>query len=162
LVPSCLTVWGGSGTCRLSGGCPLVRESGCWEFLTSLAVCSSCFVVTVEDAISPLPDPAAMSAASATAPCQDGLQPSRIICLNNPSFYKLPLWSFLSQQQKVLIIALPYRIVLVLSGFLLLLFGFVFQDKVFLCSPGCPGTHSVDQASLELEDLPPSASWVLG
>jgi hypothetical protein len=24
------------------------------------------------------------------------------------------------------------------------------QDKVSLCSPGCPGTHSVDQAGLEL------------
>jgi hypothetical protein len=27
---------------------------------------------------------------------------------------------------------------------------FVFQDRVCLCSPGCPGTHSVDQAGLEL------------
>jgi hypothetical protein len=26
----------------------------------------------------------------------------------------------------------------------------VFQDRVSLCSPGCPGTHSVDQAGLEL------------
>ena len=24
-----------------------------------------------------------------------------------------------------------------------------FQDKVSLCSPGCPGTHSVDQAGLK-------------
>jgi hypothetical protein len=24
-------------------------------------------------------------------------------------------------------------------------FVFVFQDRVSLCSPGCPGTHSVDQ-----------------
>jgi hypothetical protein len=31
-----------------------------------------------------------------------------------------------------------------------LLFVFVFQDRVSLCSPGCPGTHSVDQAGLEL------------
>jgi hypothetical protein len=28
--------------------------------------------------------------------------------------------------------------------------------------PGCPGTHSVDQAGLELRKLPASASQVLG
>jgi hypothetical protein len=33
---------------------------------------------------------------------------------------------------------------------------------VSLYSPGCPGTHSVDQASLELRNLPASASRVLG
>ncbi|GAB1301193.1 Predicted gene 8251 [Apodemus speciosus] len=31
-----------------------------------------------------------------------------------------------------------------------------------LCSPGCPGTHSVDQAGLELRNPPASASQVLG
>jgi hypothetical protein len=40
--------------------------------------------------------------------------------------------------------------------------GFVFQDRVSLCSPGCPGTHSVDQAGLELRNPPASASQVLG
>jgi hypothetical protein len=35
-------------------------------------------------------------------------------------------------------------------------------DRVSLCSPGCPGTHSVDQAGLELRNLPASASQVLG
>jgi hypothetical protein len=39
---------------------------------------------------------------------------------------------------------------------------FVFRDRVSLCSPGCPGTHSVDQAGLELRDPPASASQVLG
>ena len=29
----------------------------------------------------------------------------------------------------------------------------VFQDRVSLCSPGCPGTHSVDQAFLKLTDI---------
>jgi hypothetical protein len=43
--------------------------------------------------------------------------------------------------------------------FLLLL---VFRDRVSLCSPGCPGTHSVDQAGLELRNPPASASRVLG
>jgi hypothetical protein len=35
----------------------------------------------------------------------------------------------------------------------------VFQDRV---SPGCPGTHSVNQAGLELRNPPASASQVLG
>jgi hypothetical protein len=35
------------------------------------------------------------------------------------------------------------------SFFSLSLFLF-FRDRVSLCSPGCPGTHSVDQAGLEL------------
>jgi hypothetical protein len=39
---------------------------------------------------------------------------------------------------------------------------FVFRDRVSLCSPGCPGAHSVDQAGLELRNLPASASQVLG
>jgi hypothetical protein len=37
-----------------------------------------------------------------------------------------------------------------------------FQDKVSLCSPGCPGTHSVDQAGLKFRNQPASASRVLG
>jgi hypothetical protein len=39
---------------------------------------------------------------------------------------------------------------------------FFFLDRVSLCSPGCPGTHSIDQAGLELRDLPASAFQVLG
>jgi hypothetical protein len=42
------------------------------------------------------------------------------------------------------------------------LFLLVFRDRVSLCSPGCPGTHFVDQAGLELRNLPASASRVLG
>jgi hypothetical protein len=45
--------------------------------------------------------------------------------------------------------------------FLLLLFLF-FQDRVSLCSPGCPGTHFVHQAGLEFKNPPASASQVLG
>jgi hypothetical protein len=41
-------------------------------------------------------------------------------------------------------------------------FVFVFRDRVTLCSPGCPEIHSVDQAGLELRNLPASASQVLG
>jgi hypothetical protein len=39
---------------------------------------------------------------------------------------------------------------------------FDFRGRVSLYSPGCPGTHSVDQAGLELRNLPASASQVLG
>jgi hypothetical protein len=42
------------------------------------------------------------------------------------------------------------------------LFFFFSQDTVFLCSPGCPRIHSIDQAGLKLRDLPASASQVLG
>jgi len=38
----------------------------------------------------------------------------------------------------------------------------VFRDRVFLCSPGCPGTHFVDEAGLELRNPTASASQVLG
>jgi hypothetical protein len=43
-------------------------------------------------------------------------------------------------------------------------FGFlVFRVRASLYNPaGCPGTHSVDQAGLELRNLPASASQVLG
>jgi hypothetical protein len=43
----------------------------------------------------------------------------------------------------------------ILFLFFLFLFLFLFWDRVILYSPGCPGTHSVDQACLELRNLPP-------
>jgi hypothetical protein len=42
------------------------------------------------------------------------------------------------------------------------LFCFVFQGRVSLYSSGCPGTHFVDQAGLELRNSPASVSQVLG
>jgi hypothetical protein len=43
-----------------------------------------------------------------------------------------------------------------------LFFGFGFSRQGFsVCSYGYPGTHSVDQAGLELRNLPASASQVL-
>jgi hypothetical protein len=36
-----------------------------------------------------------------------------------------------------------------------------FQARVSLYSPGCPGTHSINQAGLELRNPPASASQVL-
>jgi hypothetical protein len=47
-------------------------------------------------------------------------------------------------------------------GFFFFFFFLVFRDRVSLCSPGCPGTHSVEQAGLELRNLSASASQVLG
>ena len=58
-----------------------------------------------------------------------------------------------------------YTLVFLFLSFLFLFcfwFGLVFWDRVSLCSPGCPGTHSVDQAGLELRNPPACASRVLG
>ena len=44
----------------------------------------------------------------------------------------------------------------------LFVYVFWFFETGFLCSPGCSGTHFVDQAGLELRNLPASASQVLG
>ena len=44
---------------------------------------------------------------------------------------------------------------------LLLVMGAIL-DRVSLYSPGCPGTHPVDQASLKLRNPPASASQELG
>jgi hypothetical protein len=38
------------------------------------------------------------------------------------------------------------------------LFVCLFRDRVSLFSPGCPGTHFIDQAGLELRNPPASAS----
>jgi hypothetical protein len=47
-------------------------------------------------------------------------------------------------------------------SFLLFFWGGMVRDRVSLCSLGCPGTHFVDQAGLELRNPPASASQVLG
>jgi hypothetical protein len=52
-------------------------------------------------------------------------------------------------------------VVVVVVVVVVLVFWF-FQDRVSLYSPGCPGTHFVDQADLELRNLPVSASLMLG
>jgi hypothetical protein len=49
-----------------------------------------------------------------------------------------------------------------LVWFGLVWFGLVFRDRVSPCSPGCPGTHFVDQAGLKLRNPPASAFQVLG
>jgi hypothetical protein len=84
-------------------------------------------------------------------------------------FYKFPhlirLWLVVSVYIPVLYLALLYRRALRTQlGFCCCccLFLFFFGDRVSLCSSGCPGTHSVDQAGLKLRNLPASASQVLG
>jgi hypothetical protein len=49
-----------------------------------------------------------------------------------------------------------------LWDFLFVFWFWVFWDRVSWYSPGHPGTHFVDQAGLELRNLPASASQVLG
>jgi hypothetical protein len=49
-----------------------------------------------------------------------------------------------------------------LGWFGLVWFGLVWFGFGFLRSPGCLGTHSVDQAGLKLRNLPASDSQVLG
>ena len=39
---------------------------------------------------------------------------------------------------------------------------FFFFKTGLLCVPGCPGTHSVEQAGLKFRNLPASATQVLG
>jgi hypothetical protein len=46
--------------------------------------------------------------------------------------------------------------------FFVFFFVLVFRDRVSPCSPGCPGTHFVDQAGLELRNQYASASRMLG
>nr|AGI56043.1 hypothetical protein P98-I [Mus musculus] len=46
--------------------------------------------------------------------------------------------------------------------FIFLFFFLFFRDRVSLYSLGCPGTHFVDQAGLELRNPSVSASQVLG
>jgi hypothetical protein len=61
----------------------------------------------------------------------------------------------------LLTVPLPLR----LRGHFLFSFSFfllVFRDRVSLCSPGCPGTHSVDETGLKLRNPPASTSQVLG
>jgi hypothetical protein len=69
------------------------------------------------------------------------------------------LWDGTTQSEFVLQDKSP----LLFFIFFFLFFCFLFlRDSVSLYSPGCPGTHFVDRAGLELRNLPASASQVLG
>jgi hypothetical protein len=54
------------------------------------------------------------------------------------------------------------KVQLFVYNFFFVLFCFFFRDRVSLYSPGCPGAHFVDQAGLELRNMPASASRVRG
>jgi hypothetical protein len=70
--------------------------------------------------------------------------------------------------------SVPFKILILLSSdeseihtisflfFSLSLSFFLFCSFFVFCSPGCPGTHFVDQVGLKLRNLPASASQVLG
>jgi hypothetical protein len=70
------------------------------------------------------------------------------------------------------IISSDYKYKIFISNILILTWFFVvfcfcflfmfFQARVSLCRSGCPGSYSVDQAGLELRNLPAFASQVLG
>jgi hypothetical protein len=67
------------------------------------------------------------------------------------------------QTQKSACLCLQNIVVLFIYLFYFILFYFIFfRDRVSLCSPGCPGTHFVDQAGLELRNPSASTSQVLG
>jgi hypothetical protein len=54
-----------------------------------------------------------------------------------------------------------FNLFFTIQSFCFVLF-FVFQYRVSLYSPGCPETHFVNQAGLELKNPPASAYRVLG
>jgi hypothetical protein len=79
----------------------------------------------------------------------------------------LPSSSFSGQPEEPLIrlffFSFTSEVAMSPPTFFFCFFVFVFfGDRVSLYSPSCPGTHSVDQASLELRNPPAAASRVLG
>ena len=73
-----------------------------------------------------------------------------------PSTHGEPVWNFVKETDiKISLTKLQHRP-------RELIYFFFFRERVYLCSPGCPGTHFVDQAGLEIRNLPASASQVLG
>ena len=72
-----------------------------------------------------------------------------------------PVWASLSKCA-ISCLSFHHAPALVLFVCLFVCLFLVFRDRVSLCSPGCPGTHFVDQAGLELRNLPAFASRLLG
>jgi hypothetical protein len=56
----------------------------------------------------------------------------------------------------------PQLRILCLALYPIFIVFFFLRDRVYLYSPGCPETHFIDQAGLELRNPPASASQVLG
>jgi hypothetical protein len=64
---------------------------------------------------------------------------------DHPPASHIHSWSSPCLRNTLTVIPLPQKLFL------------VFRDRVSLCSPGCPGAHSVDQAGLQLSNPPASA-----
>jgi hypothetical protein len=85
-----------------------------------------------------------------------------------PQAYWTIWWSIFSIDVPFSKMTSFYKVVIKLAyihnsvSFLFFFFPFGFRDRVSLYSPGCPGTHFVDQVGLELRNSPASASQVLG
>jgi hypothetical protein len=76
-------------------------------------------------------------------------------CTGNPDLIMRARKTFPSKEAALSVYAATY--LTVITHFFL-----SFRDGVSPYSPGCPGTHSVDQAGFELRNPPASASQVLG
>jgi hypothetical protein len=82
----------------------------------------------------------------------------RVLCVPSSGIPRL-----LQQSAFLHLYVLPSLLPSALFCFVLFFVLFLFfRDRVSLYSPGCPGTHFVDQAGLELRNPPASASRVLG
>jgi hypothetical protein len=75
-------------------------------------------------------------------------------------FFLMYFWLFVLLHLKS--VCRVYLLIYFILFFLFIYLFIYFWDRVSLCSPGCPGTHSVTQAGLELRNSPASASQVLG
>jgi hypothetical protein len=62
----------------------------------------------------------------------------------------------------ITIIIIIIIVIVIIIIIIIIIINLVFRDRVSLYSPGCPGTHFIDQAGLELRNPPASASPVLG
>jgi hypothetical protein len=87
-----------------------------------------------------------------------GLKLGQSLVGHSPYFFSFLFFSFLFFS---FLFFSFFSFFLSLNFYLFIYFCF-FWDRVSLCRPGCPGTHSVYQASLELRNLPASASQMLG
>ena len=62
-----------------------------------------------------------------------------VIILQSPNLFLITIWISIMSGSKGL--------------WVVFYFGFVFRDRISLCSPICPGTHSVDQSHLRLTEI---------
>jgi hypothetical protein len=73
------------------------------------------------------------------------------------SLQSFPMLLLVNSLVSCLTCMLPWTSFIYLFIYLFIHLFCFFRDRVSLYSPGCPGTHFVDQAGLELRNLPASA-----